>query len=223
MVCWLTRRVCSNDVAGPQPERGAFHPVRIPDDPPASPPSASRAADLVARNDADGARLHPAAVRPARAGRQEGNRARCRATTSSASTASSTRSAPPRDLGVRAFILFGIPDAQGRDRLAAPATTTASSSRRCGRCERHYERRACSSPTSASASTPTTATAASLQRARRPARRGQRRDAAAPGRAVRQPRAGRGRRGRPERHDGRHGRRDPHGPRRRRLRARCRS
>ncbi len=64
------------------------------------------------------------------------------------------------ELGVRAFILFGIPADKDADGLERAGTTTASCSKRCVPCGRRMRTR-CSLPTNVSASTPITATAAS--------------------------------------------------------------
>ena len=76
--------------------------------------------DLVREATLDVARLHPAAVRPPRQRRPAGNRLDAGQLPAQRRTGSSTRSAAARELGIRAFILFGIPahkDATGSSAL----------------------------------------------------------------------------------------------------------
>ena len=124
------------------------------------------------------------------------------------------------DLGVRAFILFGIPT--HKDATGSSALDDEGIVQQALRALRETVRR----PRSADdrrmflrvhRSRP-------LRRAERddrPARPRQRRDAAAAGGAMRQPRPGRGRSGGAERHARRHGRRHPRRPRRGRVRPRA--
>ena len=83
----------------------------------------------------------PLFVRPGTR-RQEGDRVDAGQLSSSASIALVDEVGAAVELGIRAFILFGIPAHKDADRRESPATTTASCSRRCGRCKKPFAGRA---------------------------------------------------------------------------------